>query len=110
MNDKNNRKKKEEPQDILSMIRARQEENNIEAEGIPVGTAQTNKSLKAFLDKLNADDTIDADYSNTPIFKMGHEDGYQEGHDDGYNEAYSELYAVLKAIETVIKPHIKSEC
>ena len=110
MNDKNNRKKKEEPQDILSMIRARHEENNIEAEGIPVGTAQTNKSLRAFLDKLKADDTIDTDYSNTPIFKMGHEDGYQEGHDDGYSEAYSELYAVLKAIETVIKPHIKSEC
>ena len=109
MDKKNNDKKKEESQDILGMIRARQEENNIEAEGIPVGTAQTNKNLRAFLDKLNADDTIDADYSNTPIFKMGHEDGYQEGHDDGYSEAYSELYAVLKAIETVIKPHIKSE-
>ena len=109
MDKKNNDKKKKQADDMLGMIRARQEENNIEAEGIPVGTAQTNKSLRAFLDKLKADDTIDTDYSNTPIFKMGHEDGYQEGHDDGYSEAYSELYAVLKAIETVIKPHIKSK-
>ena len=95
-----------EEDDILGVARAVQQPNMKHDFPIP---GQDKSKLRKFLNQLDKDPDIDADYSNTPIFKIGHEDGYQEGHNDGYSEAYSELYAVLKAIETVIKPHIKSK-
>jgi flagellar biosynthesis/type III secretory pathway protein FliH len=96
-------KKQEESNDILSMIRARQE-----------GTGDYKPStdstkLREFLNNLDKE-TCEEDYKDTPIYKLGHEDGYELGYSDGYQEAYYELFKVLKAIETIIEPHTKQSC
>lgn len=102
-NDKNNRKKKSESQDILGMIRARQEKKD---EAYYEGESSR---LRDFLNNLDKD-TCEQDYSETPIYKLGHEDGYSDGYDKGYGDAYYELFKVLKAIETIIEPHTEREC
>ena len=98
---KNNRKKKES-EDILGMIRKRQEEKD---EGY---YANQQSKLRDFLKNLDKD-TCEQDYSETPIYKLGHEDGYSDGYDKGYGDAYFELFKVLKAIETIIEPHVENQ-
>lgn len=102
--DKNNRnrKKKLESEDILGMIRKRQEEKD---EGY---YANQQGKLRDFLNNLDKD-TCEQDYSETPIYKLGHEDGYNDGYDKGYGDAYYELFKVLKAIETLIEPHVEKQ-
>jgi hypothetical protein len=63
------------------------------------------RKLRDFLNNLDKE-TCEQDYSDTPIYKLGHEDGYS----DGYGDAYFELFKVLKAIETIIEPHVEQEC
>lgn len=100
---RNNRKKKEESQDILGMIRKRQENKD-------ESYYQVEQSkLRDFLNNLDKD-TCEQDYSDTPIYKLGHEDGYSDGYDRGFGDAHFELFKVLKAVETLIDPHIKREC
>lgn len=100
-NDKNNRrrkpKKSEEAEDLLAMIRANQDEDNMQSRAIT-----DPKKLRDFLNGLKAEGTIDQDVSDLPGYTLGHEDGWQEG----YEQAYSELFPILKAIETVIDPHV----
>ena len=72
-NDKNNRrrKKEEESEDILGMIRKHQEHTDPEE--------SANFKLRLFLDNLNQDEIdSDVDYSDTPIYKLGFEDGFNE--------------------------------
>jgi hypothetical protein len=102
-NDKHNNRKKKESEDILGMIRKRQEEKD---EGY---YANQQSKLRDFLNNLDKD-TCEQDYSETPIYKLGHEDGYSDGYDKGYGDAHFELFKILKAIETIIEPHIKQEC
>lgn len=89
----------EKAKDILEMIRARQEKSHVGD-----GT-----KLREFLASLKDDGTIEEDYTETPIYRLGHADGVNQGYDEGYRDAYSELFNVLKAIETVIKPHIEPQ-
>lgn len=98
-NGKRNNRKKKESEDILGMIRARQEQ----------GASTDSSKLRDFLNNLDKD-TCEQDYSETPIYKLGHEDGYTDGYDKGYGDAYFELFKVLKAIETIIEPHVEREC
>jgi hypothetical protein len=98
-NDKRNNSKKKDAEDILGMIRKRQEHN----------PSTDNSKLREFLNNID-EYTCEQDYSDTPIYKLGHEDGYSDGYDKGYGDAYYELFSVLKAIETVIQPHIEREC
>ena len=91
--------KKEESQDILEMIRARQEKSHVGD-----GT-----KLREFLASLKDDGTIEEDFTETPIYRLGHADGVNQGYDEGYRDAYYELFNVLKAIETVIKPHVEPQ-
>jgi len=91
----NNRKKK----DILEMLRARH----------PQKPSNDSNKLREFLNNLD-DETCEEDYSETPIYKLGWEDGMEAGYDRGYREAYFALFKVLKAIETIIEPHIEKEC
>lgn len=67
-NDKNNRKKKEESEDILGMIRKRQEQNDT--------NYSSGSKLREFLENIDSDSTVD--YSDTPIYKLGYEDGFDE--------------------------------
>jgi hypothetical protein len=97
-NGKRNNRKKKESEDILGMIRKRQERN----------PSTDSSKLRDFLNNLDKD-TCEQDYSNTPIYKLGWEDGHDVGHQQGYSEAYYELFKVLKAIETVIQPHVERQ-
>lgn len=103
--DKNNRNRKktnEDAEDILGMIRKRQEQ--------PDTDESSGSKLRDFLNNLHDEGTVEENYSETPIYRMGFSDGQQEGYDKGYNDAYYELFSVLKAIETIISPHVKQEC
>lgn len=108
MNKNNNRRKKNDEQhenakDILGMIRARQASDKKEYH------ESEQKRLRDFLNNLDKD-TCEEDYSETPIYKLGYEDGEQAGYDKGYSDAYYELFKVLKAIETIIEPHVEKPC
>jgi flagellar biosynthesis/type III secretory pathway protein FliH len=105
---KNNRRKKideqhENSKDILGIIRARQEK---EKEGLNFKIVGQSK-LKQFLDELKQKDESIENYEDTPIFKMGYDDGHARGYQEGYQHAYYELFKVLKAIETLIEPHVE---
>jgi len=67
-----NLNKEEESQDILAMIRARQEERRKEP-----SESEKRTKLKEFLDNLDVD-TCEQDYSETPIYKLGYQDGYDQ--------------------------------
>lgn len=99
---KNNPKKQTEAKNILDMIRARQENKD---EAYYQGEQSR---LREFLNNID-NDTCEQDYSDTPIYKLGYEDGEREGYDRGFGDAHFKLYKVLKAIETIIEPHVERQ-
>ena len=90
----NNRKKKEESQDILGMIRARQEQ----------GPSNDSSKLRDFLNNLDKD-TCEQDYLETPIYKMGWEDGETAG----YELASQRFQDELRSLRTIIDAMIDSK-
>ena len=90
-NDKNNRKKKEESQDILGMIRARQEQDN----------AGSSSKLREFLNNLDKG-TCEEDYTETPIYKIGFEDGETAGYEIASQRFQDELRALRTMIDAMI--------
>ena len=91
-NDKNNRKKKEESEDILGMIRKRQEQ--------PDTDESSNSKLREFLNNLDQDDFgHDFDYSDAPIYKLGYEDGFNEA-EEMWNSKMRHLRQTLKNLLT----------
>ena len=82
-NNRNRRKKTEESEDILSMIRKRQEQRA--NEGPP-----NNSKLRQFLEGLDTDE-VEMDYTDSPIYKLGYEDGYNEA-----EEIYSNKFNVMR--------------
>ena len=93
-NDKNNRKKKEESQDILGMIRARQEQ----------GASKDSSKLRKFLNNLDKD-TCEEDYTETPIYQIGYEDGETMG----FEIASQRYKAELRSLRTMIDAMIDSK-
>lgn len=87
---RNNPKKKEESQDILGMIRARQEQVN----------GSTSK-LREFLDNLDKD-TCEEDYTETPIYQMGWEDGETAGYELASQKFQNELRSLRTMIDAMI--------
>ena len=96
-NDKNNRRKKpsEESQDILGMIRKRQEEKD---EGY---YANQQSKLRDFLKNLDKD-TCEQDYSETPIYQMGWEDGETAGYEIASQKFQNELRSLRTMIDAMI--------
>lgn len=91
--------------EILKSIRARQEEmeNN---EFCPIQRIDSQKRLDEILRNAEySDDEIES-WKDTPIYKLGFEDGQNQGYADGYKE----LYKVLKAVETLLEPHLDGDC
>lgn len=87
----NNRKKKEESQDILGMIRARQEQ----------GPSNDSSKLREFLNNL-PEGTTDEDYSDTPIYQMGWEDGETAGYEIASQKFQNELRSLRTMIDAMI--------
>lgn len=90
-NDKNNSKKKNESQDILGMIRARQEQ----------GASNDSSKLREFLSNL-PEGTTDEDYSDTPIYQMGWEDGETAGYEIASQKFQNELRSLRTMIDAMI--------
>lgn len=90
-NDKNNSKKKNESQDILGMIRARQEQ----------GASNDSSKLREFLSNL-PEGTTDEDYSDTPIYQIGFEDGETAGYEIASQKFQNELRSLRTMIDAMI--------
>jgi hypothetical protein len=106
----NNRKKKEVAEGLLKIIRASNQEENskdnyisiIQSPGISVGTTHNNKNLKAFLEKLEEDKTIDRSYKDTDLYRLGFEEGETMGHEIAEQRFKQELQALKTIIEAMI--------
>lgn len=91
----NNRKKPQsKSQDIFGMIRARQEQ----------GASNDSSKLRDFLNNLDKD-TCEKDYAETPIYKMGWEDGETAG----YEIASQRFQEELRSLRTMIDAMINSK-
>lgn len=90
MKNNNRKKKNEESQNILDMIRANQEQ----------GSGSTSK-LREFLNNL-PEGTTDEDYSDTPIYQMGWEDGETAGYEIASQRFQDELRALRIMIDAMI--------
>ena len=88
-NDKNNRKKKEESEDILGMIRKRQEQNDT--------NYSSGSKLREFLENIDSDSTVD--YSDTPIYKLGYEDGFDEA-EEMFSQKMRDVRRTIKNLLT----------
>jgi flagellar biosynthesis/type III secretory pathway protein FliH len=88
---KNNRKRKNESQDILGMIRARQEQ----------GASNDSSKLRDFLNNLDKD-TCEEDYTETPIYQMGFEDGETAGYEIASQKFQNELRSLRTMIDAMI--------
>ena len=87
----NNRKKPQsKSQDILGMIRARQEQPET-----------SNSKLRDFLNNLDKD-TCEEDYTETPIYKMGWEDGETAGYEIASQRFQEELRSLRTMIDAMI--------
>lgn len=89
---KNNRKKSP-ADDILGRIRSRQEDS------------EGNTKLREFLTNLNEDGTTDESYQDTPMYKMGWEDGETAG----YEIASQRFQEELRSLRTIIDAMIDSK-
>ena len=98
--DNNDRKKKEEPQDILSMIRARQEENNMD---LPKNN--DNRKLRELFARLKNEGTIEEDYAEHPMYKIG----FEAGEEMGFEIANQRFQDELRALRTMIDAMIDSK-
>jgi len=90
--DKNNRnrKKKEESEDILGMIRKRQEQNDT--------NYSSGSKIREFLENLPPN-TCDEDYSDTPIYKLGYEDGFDEA-EEMFSQKMRDVRRTIKNLLT----------
>ena len=89
-NDRNNRKKKEESQDVLGMIRARQEQQNTDE--------SSNMKLRDFLNNLDKEE-MEIDYRESPLYKMGYEDAFNEA-EELFNDKLRNIRRTLKNLLT----------
>ena len=94
-NGKRNNRKKKESEDILGMIRKRQEEKD---EGY---YANQQSKLRDFLKNLDKD-TCEQDYSETPIYKLGYEDGETAGYEIASQKFQNELRSLRTMIDAMI--------
>ena len=89
-NDRNNRKKKEESQDVLGMIRARQEQQNTDE--------SSNMKLRDFLNNLDKEE-MEIDYRESQLYQMGKEDGFNEA-EELFNDKLRNIRRTLKNLLT----------
>ena len=83
---------KEESEDILDMIRARQEQSPSNDSG----------KLREFLANLKGEGTVEEDYSDSPIYKMGWEDGETAGYEIASQRYKDELRSLRTMIDAMI--------
>lgn len=86
--------------DILSMIRSRNNPN-IDYDAPPKKVES--KKLREILNKISEEDPEVPDYWDTPIYKMGYDEGFSDGEKDGWNQATKHYYETLDAIKVLIK-------
>ena len=86
---KNNRKKST-ADDILGRIRSHQEDS------------KGNTKLREFLANIKCEGTIEEDYTETPIYKMGFEDGETMGFEIANQRFQDELRSVRTMIDAMI--------
>lgn len=89
---------------MLGVARSVQQPNMKHSFPIP---NQDKSKLRKFLKNLDKDPSIDADYTKTPIYKLGYEDGFEDGEDMG-NEVANQRHAQqLRSLRTMIDDIIK---
>ena len=88
-----------EEDDILGVARAVQQPNMKHDFPIP---SQDKSKLRKFLNQLDKDPDIDADYKNSPIYQMGFRDGETMGHDLADQRHAQELRALRTMIDAMI--------
>ena len=88
-----------EEDDILGVARAVQQPNMKHDFPIP---GQDKSKLRKFLNQLDKDPDIDADYKNSPIYQMGFRDGETMGHDLANQRSAQELRALRTMIDAMI--------
>ena len=94
-NNQNNRRKtqSERAEDILGMIRARNQE---------VKEGGSNK-LREILNTIHYEDETVEDYTTTPIYELGFEDGWNGGYDIARQEFRQELSSLKVVLDSLIK-------
>lgn len=85
--------KKKDSDDILKRLLARQEDS------------EGNTKLREFLNNLNEDGTTDESYQDTPMYKMGYEDGEIAG----FEIASQRFQDELRSLKTIINAMIESK-
>ena len=88
--------------DILSMIRSRNNPN-IDYQLPDPPKKVESKKLREILNKISEEDPEVPDYWDTPIYKMGYDEGFIDGEKDGWNQATKHYYETLDAIKVLIK-------
>lgn len=104
--DKNNnrRKRKEEAEDILGMIRARQESAD-EYES-PYTPSTNPYELRNFLSSFKKDETM-PNVEDSPAYALGYEDGETQGYRKGHREGYQKLYPIVETIYRLTKREVE---
>ena len=88
--DKNNRKKKQESNDILGMIRKHQQQ--------PEVGRDPHANLRKFLSNLD-DGVCEEEYTEAPLYKLGYDDGFNEA-EEMFSEKLGRLRHDLKTMLT----------
>jgi hypothetical protein len=88
-----------EEDDILGVARAVQQPNMKHQFPIP---SQDKSKLRKFLNQLDKDPDIDADYKNSPLYEMGFRDGETMAHDLADQRNAQELRALRTMIDAMI--------
>ena len=88
-----------EEDDILGVARAVQQPNMKHDFPIP---GQDKSKLRKFLNQLDKDPDIDADYKNSPIYKMGVADTMEIAHELAEQRHVQDLRALRTMIDAMI--------
>ena len=84
---------------MLGVARSVQQPNMKHSFPIP---NQDKSKLREFLKNLDKDPSIDADYTQSPIYKMGFEDGEDMGRDLADQKHVQELRAIRTMLDGLI--------
>jgi hypothetical protein len=88
-----------EEDDILGVARAVQQPNMKHQFPIP---SQDKSNLRKFLNQLDKDPDIDADYKNSPIYQMGVADTMEIAHELAEQRHVQDLRALRTMIDAMI--------
>ena len=88
-----------EEDDILGVVRAVQQPNMKHQFPIP---SQDKSKLRKFLNQLDKDPDIDADYKNSPIYQMGVADTMEIAHELAEQRHVQDLRALRTMIDAMI--------